>query len=56
MSASGFPFAFWNDPAAKTRDPDVVSALMEDEVGNQPSAPAVFEPSALQAEPFHFAT
>ena len=25
MSARGSPFAFWNDPATKTREPEAVS-------------------------------
>ena len=55
-SAVATPLAFWNDPAAKTSDPDVVSALMNVVVVNQPSVPAVFEPTALHAEPSHFTT
>jgi hypothetical protein len=56
LSARGSPFAFWNDPVAKSAEPSLVSALMNVVVENQPFVPAVSAPRALHAEPFQLAT
>src|SRR5215210_2143684 len=56
LSARASPFAFWNDPPTNKFEPLPVRVSISAEVGNQPFVPAVFEPSALHADPSHLAT